>query len=118
MSDGNYDAAINKAVAELRKNPKSSKDIESLERAMNIALEQDNERIRFLKVEGRANAWDEIYLIYKKMSDRQTAGAHRHPDRIRGQDNSMALCRLHAGDGYCQKESRGLLLRAWQGADE
>ncbi len=70
---GNYDAAINKAVAELRKNPKSSKDIETLERAMNIALDQDNERIRFLKIEGRANAWDEIYLIYKKMSDRQTA---------------------------------------------
>ena len=39
---------------------------------MDIALEQDNERIRFLKVEGRANAWDEIYLIYKKMSDRQS----------------------------------------------
>jgi hypothetical protein len=73
LAVGNYDAAINKAVAELRKNPKSSKDIESLERAMNIALEQDNERIRFLKIEGRPNAWDEIYLIYKKMSDRQTA---------------------------------------------
>lgn len=72
LESGNYDAAINKAVTELRKNPKSSKDIETLERAMDIALEQDNERIRFLKVEGRANAWDEIYLIYKKMSDRQS----------------------------------------------
>jgi hypothetical protein len=70
---GNYDAAINKAVTELRKNPKSEKDIETLERAMNIALDQDNERVRFLKIEGRANAWDEIYLIYKKMSDRQSA---------------------------------------------
>jgi hypothetical protein len=72
LESGNYDAAINKAVTELRKNPRSSKDIETLERAMDIALEQDNERIRFLKVEGRANAWDEIYLIYKKMSDRQS----------------------------------------------
>ena len=72
LESGNYDAAINKAVTELRKNPKSSKDIETLERAMDIALERDNERIRFLKVEGRANAWDEIYLIYKKMSDRQS----------------------------------------------
>jgi hypothetical protein len=72
LESGNYDAAINKAVTELRKNPKSSKDIETLERAMDIALEQDNERIRFLKMEGRANAWDEIYLIYKKMSDRQS----------------------------------------------
>jgi hypothetical protein len=72
LEAGNYDAAITKAVTELRKNPKSSKDIESLERAWNIALEQDNERIRFLKAEGRANAWDEIYLIYKKMNDRQS----------------------------------------------
>ena len=71
LEAGNYDAAISKAVTELRKNPKSSKDIESLERAWNIALEQDNERIRYLKMEGLANAWDEIYLIYKKMNDRQ-----------------------------------------------
>jgi hypothetical protein len=69
---GNYDAAISKAVSELRKNPENEKEIVTLERAMNIALEQDNERIRFLKVEGRANAWDEIYLVYKKMSDRQS----------------------------------------------
>lgn len=71
LEAGNYDAAISKAVTGLRKNPKSSKDIESLERAWNIALEQDNERIRYLKLEGLANAWDEIYLIYKKMNDRQ-----------------------------------------------
>lgn len=72
LESGNYDAAINKAVTEIRKNSKSSKDIETLERAMDIAIEQDNERIRYLKMEGRANAWDEIYLIYKKMSDRQS----------------------------------------------
>ena len=72
LESGNYDAAINKAVTEIRKNPKSSKDIETLERAMDIAIDQDNERIRYLKMEGRANAWDEIYLIYKKMSDRQS----------------------------------------------
>lgn len=72
LESGNYDAAIDKAVKELRKNPKSEKDILSLEKAMQIATEQDNDRIRYLKMEGRANAWDEVYLIYKKMSDRQT----------------------------------------------
>jgi hypothetical protein len=72
LESGNYDGAITKAVNALRKNPKSAKDIESLERAWDIALEQDNERIRFLKMEGRANAWDEIYLIYKKLNDRQS----------------------------------------------
>ncbi len=70
---GSYDAAVNKAVTQLRKNPGSKKDILALEQAMTIALEQDNERLRYLKTEGRADSWDEIYLIYKKMSDRQSA---------------------------------------------
>jgi hypothetical protein len=72
VESGNYDAAINKAVAELRKKPDSEKDILSLERAMNIVTDQDNERIRYLKMEGRANAWDELYLIYRRMSNRQS----------------------------------------------
>ena len=72
VESGNYDAAINKAVAELRKKPDSEKDILSLERAMNIVTDQDNERIRYLKIEGKANAWDELYLIYRRMSDRQS----------------------------------------------
>ncbi len=72
VESGNYDAAIAKAVKALRKNSDSSKDIASLERAMNIVTDQDNERIRYLKIEGRPNAYDEIYLIYKRMSDRQS----------------------------------------------
>jgi hypothetical protein len=71
LESGNYDAAIGVAVKELRKNPNSEKDILSLERAMPIVMEQDNERIRFLKMEGKPGSWDEIYLIYKKMNDRQ-----------------------------------------------
>jgi hypothetical protein len=78
VESGNYDAAINKAVAELRKNPGSEKDIESLERAMNIALEQDNERIRYLKVEGRANA-GMSFILSMKMNDKQRC-PYRHPD--------------------------------------
>lgn len=106
---GNYDAAINKAVAELRKNPKSTKDIETLERAMNIALDQDNERIRFLKIEGRANAWDEIYLIYKKMSDRQTAVRTVTPIEYQGRTiqwpyvdymQEMVIAKKKAADFY------------------
>jgi hypothetical protein len=34
--------------------------------------EQDNERIRFLKMEGKPSNWDEIYLLNKRMNDRQT----------------------------------------------
>ena len=106
---GNYDAAISKAVAELRKSPRSEKDIIALERAMNIVLDQDNERIRFLKMEGRVNAWDEIYLIYKKMSDRQTAVRTVTPIQFEGRIiewpyvdymREMIIAKKNAADFY------------------
>lgn len=71
MESGNYDAAISKAVEKLRKDRDDVKNIEILDNSYRIALEQDNERIRFLKMEGKPNNWDEIYLVYKKMNDRQ-----------------------------------------------
>jgi hypothetical protein len=106
---GNYDAAITKAVTELRKKPGSEKDIETLERAMNIALEQDNERIRYLKMEGRTNAWDEIYMIYRKMSDRQAAVRTVTPIRYQGRTiewpyvdymQEMVIAKKNAADFY------------------
>jgi hypothetical protein len=57
LQKGNYDAAIEKAVKQLRKDPKDA---------------GHNERIRFLKMEGRPNSWDEIYIVYKALSDRQS----------------------------------------------
>ncbi len=72
LQRGNYDAAITTAVRELRKNPDNEKQIDILERSFNVVTEQDNERIRFLKMEGRPQNWDEIYLINKRMSDRQS----------------------------------------------
>lgn len=72
LEKGNYDAAIDKAVKQLRKDPKDSKQITILERSYKIVNEQDNERIRFLKMEGKPSNWDEIYLLNKRMNDRQT----------------------------------------------
>lgn len=71
LEHGNYDAAIQKAVKALRKDATSEKDILSLEKAMTIATEQDNERIRYLRIEALASSWDEIYNIYRRMNDRQ-----------------------------------------------
>jgi hypothetical protein len=71
LAKGNYDQAIATAVKQLRKDPKDEKQVATLERSYNIVVEQDNERIRFLKMEGRPQNWDEIYIIYKRMSDRQ-----------------------------------------------
>jgi hypothetical protein len=71
LEKGNYDSAIATAVKELRKNPDNEKQVEILERSYNVVTEQDNERIRYLKMENRPQNYDEIYLIYKRMSDRQ-----------------------------------------------
>ena len=71
LAKGNYNAAIDKAVKQLRKDPNDAKQIDILDRSYKVANEQDNERVRFLKMEGRPNNWDEIYLVYKTLNDRQ-----------------------------------------------
>ena len=65
LQRGNYDAAIDKAVKDLRRNPRDEKQALILNQSYKVANDQDNERVRFLKMEGRPNNWDEIYLIYK-----------------------------------------------------
>jgi hypothetical protein len=72
LEKGNYDAAITKSIQQLRRDPGDADNIEILQQAYRVANEQDNERIRFLKMENKPANWDEIYLIYKRMSDRQT----------------------------------------------
>jgi hypothetical protein len=72
LEKGNYDSAIEKSVKQLRKDRTDKKQIDILESAYKIANEQDNERVRFLKMEGKPNNWDEIYLVYKRLSDRQS----------------------------------------------
>jgi predicted transcriptional regulator YdeE len=72
LQKGNYDAAIAKAVKQLRKDRTDVKQIEILEQSYKVANDQDKERIRFLKMEGRPNNWDQIYLVYKSLNDRQS----------------------------------------------
>jgi hypothetical protein len=71
LEKGNYDAAIDRAVRQLRKDPRDSRQISILERSYKIVNEQDNERIRYLKLENKPANWDEIYQVSKRMSDRQ-----------------------------------------------
>ncbi len=84
LEKGNYDAAIATAVRQLRKDPKDAKQAETLERSFKIVNDQDNERIRFLKMEGRPQNWDEIYLVYKRMSDRQALVKTVMPVEVNG----------------------------------
>jgi hypothetical protein len=72
LEKGNYDAAIQKAVKDLRKDPKDVKQIDILSQAYKIANEQDNERVRMLKMEAKSDSWDEIYQVYMALTNRQS----------------------------------------------
>lgn len=84
LQKGNYDAAIIQAVKELRRNHDDEKQADILEQSYRVANEQDNDRVRLLKMEGRANAWDEIYLIYKALNDRQSLVKTVAPIKLKG----------------------------------
>ena len=71
LERGNYDAAIDRSVKQLRRDPNDNKQIATLQSAYKVANEQDNERIRFLKMENKPNNWDEIYITYQRLYDRQ-----------------------------------------------
>jgi uncharacterized protein YceK len=71
LEKGNYEAALDKAVKQLRKDSRDTKQISILDKSFKTLTEQDNERIRYLKLEEKPANWDEIYQINKRMSDRQ-----------------------------------------------
>ena len=72
LQKGNYDAAIQKSVKQLRKDPSDVKQVDILTQAYKVSNEQDKERVRVLEMEGKPNSWDEIYLVYKSLNDRQS----------------------------------------------
>jgi hypothetical protein len=72
LQKGNYDAAIAKSVKQLRKDPNDAKELDILTQSYKVANDQDKERVRFLTMEGKPSNWDEIYLVYKRLSDRQS----------------------------------------------
>jgi hypothetical protein len=84
LQKGNWDAAIEKAVKQLRRNPDDEKQAGILAQAFKNANDNDIERIRFLKAEGRPDTWDQIYLSYKTMNDRQTLVRTILPLAIKG----------------------------------
>jgi hypothetical protein len=85
LEKGNYEAALDKAVRQLRKDSRDSKQAAVLDRSFKLLNDQDNERLRFLKLEGKPANWDEIYLINKRLSDRQSMVRTVTPINLNGQ---------------------------------
>jgi hypothetical protein len=109
LEKGNYDAAIDKSVKQLRKDRSDAKEIEILQNAYKVANEQDVERVRFLKMEGKPSNWDEIYLVYKRLYDRQALVRTVTPLNLNGRSvefpvvdymQEMVVAKRKAADFY------------------
>jgi hypothetical protein len=85
MMQGNYDAIIEKSVKNLIKNPSSEEDAVMLDKAYTLANERDQERVKYLKVEGNPNTWDEMLSLYSSMKNRQSSVKRVLPLKINGQ---------------------------------
>ncbi|MFO7978635.1 MAG: hypothetical protein R6U64_08240 [Bacteroidales bacterium] len=72
MQKGQYEAAVQKSVKKLRKNPENEKEIAVLERAYTIANERDLEQIRFLEREGNPRNMESIVQGYSRLRNRQS----------------------------------------------
>lgn len=71
LEKGRYDQAIEKSVKSLRKDPGDSKELRVLKEAYKKANYFDNDRITYLKTEGRDENWVEIYNLYTELEARQ-----------------------------------------------
>ena len=72
MVNQNYDAAIEKAVHKLLKSPKKGELMVTIDRAYNLANQQDLERVKFLEQEGNPRNFDEVVNLYRRLKNRQT----------------------------------------------
>jgi hypothetical protein len=73
LTQGNYDALIEKSVKNLIKKPDSEEDANMLDKAYKLANDRDLERIKYLKTEGNPNTWDEMLSLYSNLKNRQTS---------------------------------------------
>jgi len=71
LQRGNYDAAINKSVKILLKKPDKTKEIQVLQKAYEMANQNDQDAIDQLKLSGQPDIYDEIHYYYDRMNDRQ-----------------------------------------------
>jgi len=72
LQRGDYDGLIDKSVKKIIKDPNSQEDIELLDKAYKLANDRDLDRIKYLKLEGNPNSWDEVLMLYSRLKDRQT----------------------------------------------
>ncbi|MBE0660879.1 MAG: hypothetical protein IH597_00280 [Bacteroidales bacterium] len=109
LQRGRYEAAIEKSVKNLRKDPGNAEEILVLERAYRIANERNWERINFLKLNNDPRNLEEMIGIYMQLRERQslvrTVLPLQLPDRVINYpyvnyDEEIVSVRASAADYY------------------
>lgn len=72
LQRGNYDGLIDKSIKKIIKDPNSQEDIELLDKAYKLANDRDLDRVKYLKLEGNPNSWDEVLMLYSSLKARQS----------------------------------------------
>jgi hypothetical protein len=85
MQRGDYDALVQKSIKNLIKNPNSEEDATMLDKAYKLANDRDLERVKYLKMEGNPNTWDEMLSLYSNLKNRQSSVRRVLPLQMGGQ---------------------------------
>ncbi|MBN2662872.1 MAG: hypothetical protein JXR68_04410 [Bacteroidales bacterium] len=86
LKQGNYDASVKIAAQKLQRNNKKKKMILILEEAYPKAVDADLDRINSLHAAGQPDRWDEIFLIYTNMNERQLKVERTYPLVVDGRE--------------------------------
>ena len=124
LQQGNYDAVIDKTVKKLIRKP-DAKAAADMDRAYLMANERDLERIRYLKMENNPDSYDEIFLRYNYLKERQRKVRTVTPLNIDGRnysyeyvdyDAEMVSSKRKAAD-FFYDNGKNLLANALQKSD-
>lgn len=71
LEKGDYDAALDKSIKKVTKDPDKKSEFQILKSAYNFAQQKDNERINDLRKTGQPNIWGNVFTIFNRMNKRQ-----------------------------------------------
>lgn len=71
LKKARYDALIKKSVKKLRVDPQDEKYIDYLNQAYNLANQQDQDKIKYLKQSGQPDRWGDVFNAYSRLKNRQ-----------------------------------------------
>jgi len=124
LQRGDYDAVIEKTTKKLIRKP-DAKAAADMDRAFQLANERDLERIRYLRMENNPDNYDEIFLRYNNLKERQRKVRTVTPFNIDGRtysyeyvdyDAEMVNAKRKAAD-FFYDNGRSLLENALQKSD-